>query len=115
MKKNIVFVFSLLLLSSALYAGHHEKDPIIFYLDLDIAEGKAEGVKEFIDYLVTTVEKTEPKTMYYKYWISADQKKVSLMLYLRILICIKKQRVNSNLFSPKRILKSFRFLEPLKT
>jgi len=79
MKKNIVFVFSLLLLSSALYAGHHEKDPIIFYLDLDIAEGKAEGVKEFIDYLVTTVEKTEPKTMYYKYWISADQKKVSLM------------------------------------
>ena len=62
MKKNIVFAFSLLLLSSALYAGHHEKNPIIFYLDLDIAEGKAEGVEEFIDYLVTTVEKTEPKT-----------------------------------------------------
>ena len=59
MKKNIVFAFSLLLLSSALYAGHHEKNPIIFYLDLDIAEGKAEGVEEFIDYLVTTVEKTE--------------------------------------------------------
>ena len=79
MKKNIVFALSLLLLSSVLYAGHHEKNPIIFYLDLDIAEGKAEGVEEFIDYLVTTVEKTEPKTMYYKYWISADQKKVSLM------------------------------------
>ena len=55
MKKNIVFALSLLLLSSALYAGHHEKNPIIFYLDLDIAEGKAEGVKEFIDYLVTTL------------------------------------------------------------
>lgn len=79
MKKNIVFALSLLLLSSALYAGHHEKNPIIFYLDLDIAEGKADGVEEFIDYLVATVEKTEPQTMYYKYWISADKKKVSLM------------------------------------
>ena len=69
MKKNIIFALSLLLLSSALYAGHHEKNPIIFYLDLDIAEGKADGVEEFIDYLVATVEKTEPQTMYYKYWI----------------------------------------------
>jgi quinol monooxygenase YgiN len=58
---------------------HHEKNPIIFYLDLDVAEGKSEGVEEFVDYLVNAVNKTEPKTMYYKYWISPDKKKVSLM------------------------------------
>ena len=58
---------------------HHKTNPIIFYLDLDVAEGKSEGVDEFVDYLVAAVKETEPKTMYYKYWISEDKKKVSLI------------------------------------
>ena len=64
---------------SFLMAMHHKSEPIIFYLDMDIAEGKSEGVEEFVDYLVSAVKKTEPKTMYYKYWISEDKSKVSLM------------------------------------
>jgi quinol monooxygenase YgiN len=60
-------------------AAHHKSEPIIFYLDMDIAEGKAEGVEKFVDYLVGEVKKTEPKTMHYKYWISEDKSKVSLM------------------------------------
>jgi quinol monooxygenase YgiN len=76
MKKLLLFT---LLVPSFLMAMHHKSEPIIFYLDMDIAEGKSENVQEFVDYLVKTVKKTEPKTMYYKYWISEDKTKVSLM------------------------------------
>ena len=73
------FLFLGMLLPSFVLAMHHKSEPIIFYLDLDVAEGKSGEVSEFVDYLVTTVKKTEPKTMYYKYWISENKKKVSLM------------------------------------
>ena len=73
------FLFLTLLTPSLIFGMHHKSNPIIFYLDLDVAEGKSAEVNEFVDYLVTTVKKTEPKTMYYKYWISDDMKKVSLM------------------------------------
>jgi len=76
MKKLLLLT---LLVPSFLMAMHHKSEPIIFYLDMDIAEGKSENVREFVDYLVKTVKKTEPKTMYYKYWISEDKTKVSLM------------------------------------
>ena len=76
MKKLLLLM---LLVPSFLMAMHHKSEPIIFYLDMDIAEGKSENVQEFVDYLVKTVKKTEPKTMYYKYWISEDKTKVSLM------------------------------------
>jgi len=70
---------SVLILPGLLFAMHHEKNPIIFYLDLEIADGKSDGVEEFVDYLVAAVNDTEPKTMYYKYWISEDKKNVSLI------------------------------------
>jgi len=76
MKKLLLLT---LLVPSFLMAMHHKSEPIIFYLDMDIAEGKSENVQEFVDYLVKTVKKTEPKTMYYKYWVSEDKTKVSLM------------------------------------
>ena len=70
---------SVLILPGLLFAMHHERNPIIFYLDLEIADGKSDGVEEFVDYLVAAVNDTEPKTMYYKYWISEDKKNVSLI------------------------------------
>ena len=73
------FLFLTLLLPSFIFGMHHKTNPIIFYLDLDVAEGKSEGVDEFVDYLVAAVKETEPKTMYYKYWISEYKKKVSLI------------------------------------
>ena len=76
MKKLLLLT---LIVPSFLMAMHHKSEPIIFYLDMDIAEGNSEGVEEFVDYLVSAVKKTEPKTMYYKYWISEDKSKVSLM------------------------------------
>jgi len=68
-----------MLVPSLLMAMHHKSEPIIFYLDMDIAEGKSDTVQDFVNYLVKTVKRTEPKTMYYKYWISEDKTKVSLM------------------------------------
>jgi len=73
------FLFLTLILPSFIFGMHHKTNPIIFYLDLDVAEGKSDGVDEFVDYLVAAVKETEPKTMYYKYWISEDKKKVSLI------------------------------------
>lgn len=68
-----------MLVPSLLMAMHHKSEPIIFYLDMDIAEGKSDSVQDFVNYLVKTVKRTEPKTMFYKYWISEDKTKVSLM------------------------------------
>ena len=73
------FLFLTLILPSFIFGMHHKTNPIIFYLDLDVAEGKSEGIEEFVDYLVAAVKETEPKTMYYKYWISENKKKVSLI------------------------------------
>ena len=73
------FLFLSMLLPSFVLGMHHKSEPIIFYLDLDVAEGKSDEVNDFVDYLVSAVKETEPKTMYYKYWISNDKKKVSLM------------------------------------
>ena len=68
-----------MLVPSLLMAMHHKSEPIIFYLDMDIAEDKSDTVQDFVNYLVKTVKRTEPKTMFYKYWISEDKTKVSLM------------------------------------
>ena len=76
MKNILILTF---MLPGLLLGMHHKTNPIIFYLDLDVAEGKSDGTENFINYLAKTVEKTEPKTMYYKYWISEDKKNVSLM------------------------------------
>ena len=76
MKNILILTF---MLPGLLLGMHHKTNPIIFYLDLDVAEGKSDGAENFINYLAETVEKTEPKTMYYKYWISEDKKNVSLM------------------------------------
>ena len=46
---------------------------------MDVAEGKSGMVNDFVEYLVATVKKTEPDTMYYKYWVAEDGSKVSLM------------------------------------
>ena len=75
--KNLLLL--ILLTPSFLMGMHHKSEPIIFYLDLDVAEGKSEMVNDFVEYLVATVKKTEPDTMYYKYWVAEDGSKVSLM------------------------------------
>ena len=105
------FLLFTLMLPGLVFGMHHEKNPIIFYLDLDVAEGKSEGVEEFVDYLVNAVNETEPKTMYYKYWISSDKKKVSLM---EMYHSNEDAIFHMNNTSPSKIpllSKAFKFLE----
>ena len=54
------FLFLTLLLPSFIFGMHHKTNPIIFYLDLDVAEGKSEGVDEFVDYLVALEDLEKP-------------------------------------------------------
>ena len=61
------------------YADQHQDKSIIFYLDMNVAPEKAENLDKFVAYLSETVERTEPGTTYYKYFISADRTKVSLL------------------------------------
>jgi quinol monooxygenase YgiN len=75
--KNLLLLT--LLIPSFLMAMHHKSEPIIFYLDMDVTEDRAESLDEFVKYLVGAVKKTEPNTMYYKYWISKDKSKASLI------------------------------------
>ena len=83
------FLILTLMLPGLLLGMHHKTNPIIFYLDLDVAEGKSDGADNFINYLVETVEKTEPKTMYYKYWISEDKNSF---------LILKKKALKKDLF-----------------
>jgi alpha-L-fucosidase len=75
--KNLLLL--ILLMPAFLMGMHHKSEPIIFYLDMDVAEGKSGMVNDFVEYLVATVKKTEPDTMYYKYWVAEYGSKVSLM------------------------------------
>ena len=75
----LILVTVLLILPMSSYADHHHDKSIIFYLDMNVASEKAENLDKFVAYLSETVERTEPGTTYYKYFISADKTKVSLL------------------------------------
>ena len=80
MKKIFLTVVTFLMISPILsYADQHQDKSIIFYLDMNVAPEKAENLDKFVAYLSETVERTEPGTIYYKYFISEDRTKVSLL------------------------------------
>ena len=57
MKNFLILVLLMPIVSEAM---HHKSEPIIFYLDMEVAEGKGDGIESFISYLSKTVKKTEP-------------------------------------------------------
>ena len=69
----LILMTVLLILPMSSYAGHHNDKSIIFYLDMNVASEKEENLDKFVAYLSETVERTEPGTTYYKYFISADK------------------------------------------
>lgn len=80
MKKIFLTVVTFFMISPILsYADQHQDKSIIFYLDMNVAPEKAENLDKFVAYLSETVERTEPGTIYYKYFISEDRTKVSLL------------------------------------
>ena len=69
-----------LLISSSLFAMHHEKlDVIVFAIDLQIIDGQEKKAKEFVERITDNVNKKEPQTLVYQYHFSNKENKVFLL------------------------------------
>ena len=80
MKKYIGFFLALLLPLSG-FAGHHEatENQIIFAINADIVDGKAESFRSLLEDMVPAVKASEPNTMRYQYFINSDDTKLTLI------------------------------------
>ena len=79
MKKLLILVS--LLITTISFAGHHEatENQIIFTINADIVEGKAESFKALLKDMVPAVKASEPDTNRYQYFMSPDNKKLTLI------------------------------------
>jgi len=59
------------------FADHHEAvdTRIMFTINLDVVEGKAEFLKVMLEKMVPVVKASEPGTTSYQYFMSEDSKK----------------------------------------
>ena len=79
MKKLLILVF--LLITTISFAGHHEatENQIIFTINANIVEGKADSFKALLKEMVPAVKASEPDTTRYQYFMSPDNKKLTLI------------------------------------
>ena len=79
MKKLLILVS--LLITTISFAGHHEatENQIIFTINANIVEGKAESFKALLKDMVPAVKASEPDTTSYQYFMSPDNKKLTLI------------------------------------
>jgi len=79
MKKLLILVS--LLITTISFAGHHEatENQIIFTINANIVEGKAESFKALLKDMVPAVKASEPDTTRYQYFMSPDNKKLTLI------------------------------------
>ena len=79
MKKLLILVS--LLITTIYFAGHHEatKNQIIFTINANIVEGKADSFKALLKEMVPAVKASEPDTTRYQYFMSPDNKKLTLI------------------------------------
>ena len=70
-----------LLLPLSGFAGHHEatENQIIFAINADIVDGKAESFRSLLEDMVPAVKASEPNTMRYQYFINSDDTKLTLI------------------------------------
>ena len=79
MKKLPILVS--LLITTISFAGHHEatENQIIFTINANIVEGKADSFKALLKEMVPAVKASEPDTTRYQYFMSPDNKKLTLI------------------------------------
>ena len=79
MKKLLILVS--LLITTISFAGHHEatENQIIFTINANIVEGKADSFKALLKEMVPAVKASEPDTTRYQYFMSPDNKKLTLI------------------------------------
>jgi quinol monooxygenase YgiN len=71
----------LLLWPSVLFSGHYQasENQIIFAINADIVEGKADSFKALLKDMVLAVKASEPDTDRYQYFMGPDNKKLTLI------------------------------------
>ena len=76
-----ILITLLMLLAPMSIAGHHEatENQIIFTINADIVEGKADSFKALLKEMVPAVKASEPDTTRYQYFMSPDNKKLTLI------------------------------------
>ena len=78
-----VFLLAVMALftSQVAFAGHHEatENQIIFAINADIADGKADSFRSLLKEMVPAVKASEPNTMRYQYFINSDDTKLTLI------------------------------------
>ena len=76
-----VIITLLILLVPMSFAGHHEatENQIIFTINANIVEGKADSFKALLKEMVPAVKASEPDTTRYQYFMSPDNKKLTLI------------------------------------
>ena len=79
MKKILITLLMLLVPMS--FAGHHEaaENQIIFTINANNVEGKADPFKALLKKMVPAVKASEPDTTRYQYFMSPDNKKLTLI------------------------------------
>jgi quinol monooxygenase YgiN len=76
-----ILITLLMLFATMSFSGHHEasENQIIFTINADIVEGKADSFKALLKEMVPAVKASEPDTTRYQYFMSPDNKKLTLI------------------------------------
>ena len=79
--KILLLAVTALFASQAAVAGHHEaaENQIIFAINADIVDGKAESFRSLLKEMVLAVKASEPNTIGYQYFLNSGDTKLTLI------------------------------------
>ena len=78
---KLLTIFLAFFISTTAFAGHHEasENQIIFSINADIVDGKAESFRSLLKEMVPAVKASEPNTIRYQYFLNSDNTKLTLI------------------------------------
>ena len=78
---KLLTIFLAFFISTTAFAGHHEasENQIIFAINADIVDGKAESFRSLLEEMVPAVKASEPNTIRYQYFLNSDNTKLTLI------------------------------------
>ena len=78
---KLLSIFLAFFISTTAFAGHHEasENQIIFAINADIVDGKAESFRSLLKEMVPAVKASEPNTIRYQYFLNSDNTKLTLI------------------------------------
>ena len=78
---KLLTIFLAFFISTTAFAGHHEasENQIIFAINAEIVDGKAESFRSLLKEMVPAVKASEPNTIRYQYFLNSDNTKLTLI------------------------------------